>query len=57
MFWIITLAVIVVLVALAWWVSGPRFSAGGRRIEPPDYDPHNAVNKYGGGSGNGSGLG
>jgi len=56
MFWIIAIVVVVVLVALAWWTSGPRFNAGGRLRQPPDYEPNSPVYKYGGGN-NGGGLG
>jgi hypothetical protein len=53
MFWIIVLAVVVVLSAAAWWLSGPRFCQPGRGIKPPGWDTNNPVHKHGGGGGGG----
>jgi hypothetical protein len=57
MVWIVVAIIAVVLIALAWWTSGPRFSKGQRRADGTDSVSH-PYNKYGTGGGSaGSGGG
>jgi len=53
MFWIIVLAVVLVLAAVAWWLSGQRFNKPGRGLQAPGWDTNNPVYKHGGGGGGG----
>ena len=55
MVWIVVALVVIGLVALAWWMSGPRFSKGERRVDGTDSSSH-PNHKYGTGGGS-SGIG
>jgi hypothetical protein len=55
--WIVVVLVVVALVALAWWTSGPRYDKrrGQKRVDGTDSMSH-PVNKYGTGGGS-AGIG
>lgn len=55
--WVVVVAVVVLLAALAWWTSGPRFDRGRgqKRVDGTDSVSH-PVNKYGTGGGS-AGIG